>query len=44
MSGVVTVAAADVTEVSFKCPQCGGESEVGGLCEGCRERWLPPRP
>ena len=40
---VVTVPAADVSEVSFKCPQCGGKSEVDGLCEGCRERWLPGR-
>ena len=40
---VVTVAAADVVEVSFKCPQCGGKSEVEGLCECCRERWLPGR-
>lgn len=40
---VVSVAAADFTEVHFKCPQCGGKSEVEGLCEGCRERWLPGR-
>ena len=40
---LVTVAAADVTEVHFKCPQCGGRSEIEGLCEGCRRRWLPGR-
>ena len=40
---VVTVAAADVVEVSFKCPECGGRSEIEGLCEGCWERWLPGR-
>ena len=40
---VVTVAAADVVEVSFKCPQCEGKSEVEGLCEGCRARWRPGR-
>ena len=26
-----------------KCPQCGGKSEIEGLCGGCRERWLPGR-
>jgi len=37
------VAAADVTEIPFRCPQCGGKSEFDGLCVGCRERWLPGR-
>ena len=38
MSGIVAVAAADVTEVHFKCPQCGGKSEVEGAAGvgGCR--------
>ena len=38
---LVTVNAADVTEVSFQCPQCGCGTEIEGLCHRCRAGWLP---
>jgi hypothetical protein len=31
---LVSVAAAEVSEVEFKCPQCGGKSEVEGCAKG----------
>jgi hypothetical protein len=38
---VVSVSAAEVTGVQFKCPECGGKSEIDGLCDACREQWVP---
>jgi hypothetical protein len=40
---VVTVNAGDVTEVSYRCPQCSRTTQVEGLCDECRRGWLPGR-
>jgi hypothetical protein len=38
---LVSVSAADVTEVRYHCPQCGMDQGSEGLCERCRASWLP---
>lgn len=40
---LVSVPAADVTEVQSKCPQCGARTALEGLCDACRQTWLPRR-
>jgi len=40
---LVTVDAADVVEVRYRCPECGQEGANEGLCMRCRGRWLPRR-
>jgi hypothetical protein len=40
---LVTVNAADLVKVRFQCPQCGCRTEIEGLCDRCRESWLPRR-
>ena len=40
---VLSASALDVTEIHYKCPQCGGTAEAEGLCDACRRQWLPRR-
>jgi hypothetical protein len=40
---ILSVSALDVTEVRFRCPQCGANGEIEGLCDTCRKQWLPKR-
>ena len=40
---LVTVDAANMVEVRYRCPQCGEERGGEGLCERCRASWRPKR-
>lgn len=40
---LLTVTAADITEIRYACPECGCRVEIEGLCQACRQKWMPGR-